>query len=134
MFKWTAEWDEYLIKTKHLSAKEIANHLGITPHAVYQRRSKLGIYFHKSKQNQVKNGQKVKWPPTIKRIRDFIMARDNQTCFYCGEKATQIDHLIPVVYGGLNTSTNLVASCAKCNNLKGTSCPDCPRFREKLNV
>lgn len=134
MSKWTPEWDQYLVDTQHLSAREIATHLGITPHAVYQRRSKLGIYFHQTKTVKVKPGMKVKWPPTMKRIRSFIMKRDNETCYYCGEKATQIDHLLPVVYGGLNVSSNLVASCARCNNLKGTSCPDCPRFREKINV
>jgi hypothetical protein len=41
---WTKEKDA-LISQKHRTAKELAAELGITPHAVYQRRSKLGVRF-----------------------------------------------------------------------------------------
>jgi len=135
MFRWTSEYDDFLFETKHLSAREIAEYLGITPHAVYNRRSKLGITFHKVlKPKPLRKGRKNNWPPSMRLIRDFIMSRDNYTCHYCGDPATQVDHKIPTVHGGLNIASNLVAACARCNNLKGTSCYECPKLREKLNV
>ena len=135
MFNWTPEYDDYLYHTRHLSAREIAEYLGITPHAVYNRRSKIGITFHKViKPKPIPKGRSIQWPPRIVLIKDFIMSRDNYKCHYCGEPATQIDHKIPVVHGGLNIATNLVAACARCNNLKGTSCYECPKLRELINV
>jgi hypothetical protein len=135
MFRWTSEHDDYLAITTHLSAKEIADYLGITPHAVYQRRSKIGVKFHKRLAKQpIPKGQTRKWPPSIKMVRDFIFSRDNFSCHYCGEPASQIDHKIPLSHGGNNVTTNLVASCARCNNLKGNACYECPRWRELINV
>ena len=135
MFRWTSEYDDYLMITKHLSAKEIAEQLGITPHAVYQRRSKIGVKFHRKLKDQpLPKGKARKWPPTIKMVRDFIFARDQYSCHYCGNLATQIDHKVPLSHGGTNVTSNLVASCAKCNNLKGNACYECPRWRELINV
>lgn len=42
-----------------------------------------------------------------------------QTCYYCNEFATCIDHIIPVSYGGSNELENLVLSCSLCNLLAG---------------
>jgi len=38
-----------------------------------------------------------------------------QNCYYCGEFATCIDHIVPVSYGGKNDFDNLVLSCSLCN-------------------
>lgn len=38
-----------------------------------------------------------------------------QTCYYCGEFATVIDHVIPFSYGGSDGIDNLVLSCSLCN-------------------
>jgi hypothetical protein len=135
MFRWTAEKDSFLALTRHLAAKEVADYLGISPHAVYQRRSKIGISFHKQKKKRpMPKGETRKWPPTLKMVRNFIMSRDHYVCHYCGDVATQVDHKIPVSHGGSNITTNLVASCAKCNNLKGNACYECPKWREQINV
>lgn len=40
-----------------------------------------------------------------------------QTCYYCGEFATCIDHIVPAAYGGSNNFDNLVLACAYCNAL-----------------
>ena len=48
-----------------------------------------------------------------------IFYRDNHKCGYCGKKATTLDHIKPVSKGGKNTWENLVAACARCNNIKG---------------
>lgn len=58
---------------------------------------------------------------TITTKRRFeILARDGHRCRYCGSAhELQIDHVVPVVAGGSNDPTNLVAACRICNNGKG---------------
>lgn len=51
------------------------------------------------------------------------------TCHYCGlrlstEKRTR-DHVIPLAAGGSHEAWNIVACCAKCNESKGCSWPEC---------
>jgi hypothetical protein len=43
------------------------------------------------------------------------------TCYYCGEPASCIDHIIPISYGGNNDIGNLVLSCSWCNLLAGST-------------
>ena len=45
-------------------------------------------------------------------IRKHILDRDDNRCQYCGQIATQVDHVIPVAKGGQDTEDNLLASCA----------------------
>jgi hypothetical protein len=56
------------------------------------------------------------WKAQRKRVLD----RDQHTCVYCGQEATQVDHIIPRVDGGSHDMDNLVAACARCNGLKGS--------------
>lgn len=54
----------------------------------------------------------------------FGLAPDNLLCSYCGEGATEWDHLRPPVLGGRPTGfpssiRNLVPACGKCNQSKG---------------
>ena len=48
-----------------------------------------------------------------------VLARDNHTCVYCGNKATTIDHVDPRADYGPHLWENVVAACAPCNNKKG---------------
>jgi hypothetical protein len=48
-----------------------------------------------------------------------VLKRDGYVCQYCGEDATQVDHVIPRSRGGGHELENLLACCAKCNSLKG---------------
>lgn len=50
-----------------------------------------------------------------KSVRNHVMNRDNLSCVYCGDLATDLDHVIPSSYGGKSTPENLVASCQWCN-------------------
>jgi 5-methylcytosine-specific restriction endonuclease McrA len=52
-------------------------------------------------------------------IRSRVLRRDQFICFYCGQEATTVDHVIPRRLGGLDSDDNLVASCSKCNLVKG---------------
>lgn len=42
-----------------------------------------------------------------------------EICFYCGEEATTVDHIVPRANGGTNTKSNLVPCCKLCNSTKG---------------
>lgn len=44
-----------------------------------------------------------------------IMSRDGWTCQYCGDHATEVDHIRPVAADGKDDDENLVASCTPCN-------------------
>jgi len=78
--------------------------------------------------------------PAVIRIRDYhenyasrvlpptrrnVLLRDGYECQYCGTNKGLItlDHVVPLVRGGGDTWTNLVAACAKCNNRKGHKRP-----------
>lgn len=66
-------------------------------------------------------------PPVIepwKSMRLRILERDNFACKYCGAKATQVDHVIPVSRNGTYDDENLVAVCQPCNFGKGTKLLD----------
>lgn len=52
------------------------------------------------------------------KLRSFIFRRSNGKCVYCGAKADEIDHVVPRVNGGTNSTYNLVASCRSCNEKK----------------
>lgn len=57
--------------------------------------------------------------------RQNIFKRDGFECQYCGTKRElTIDHVIPRAKGGLDTWTNLVTACKKCNAKKGNFTPE----------
>lgn len=55
-----------------------------------------------------------------------ILVRDKYICAYCGEKGTEVDHVIPKSHGkefsGI-TWENCVCSCSKCNREKANRTP-----------
>lgn len=53
-----------------------------------------------------------------KKIRIKVLNRDAYTCAYCGDIATEVDHVYPKSKGGEDTLDNLVAACRRCNILK----------------
>lgn len=52
-----------------------------------------------------------------KKLRAKILSMDN-TCYYCGQEATTIDHVVPVSKGGITSEDNCVPSCYRCNSGK----------------
>jgi 5-methylcytosine-specific restriction endonuclease McrA len=75
----------------------------------------------------IRLGFYVKVP--VKRImltRKNIIKRDGGRCQYCGKKRPQmtVDHVIPKIYGGVDTWENLVCACLECNNRKGHNTPE----------
>lgn len=57
--------------------------------------------------------------------KHHILFRDNNTCQYCGKKSDYLtlDHVYPKSRGGEYSWTNIVASCAKCNQKKADRTP-----------
>jgi 5-methylcytosine-specific restriction endonuclease McrA len=73
-----------------------------------------------------------------KKIRLKVLARDANTCVYCGDIGTEVDHVYPKSKGGEDTLDNLVAACRRCNIKKkdavflgSASTP--PAFREQIS-
>jgi hypothetical protein len=69
-------------------------------------------------------------PPTIEEIEEALtilgMDATDVRCAYCGDKATEWDHLRPLVTkrrptGYISEIANLVPACGKCNQSKGGS-------------
>lgn len=57
---------------------------------------------------------------TAEALMELFNTRD---CFYCGreldEVNRQIDHMIPLISGGIHSLLNIVMACAYCNQWKG---------------
>lgn len=64
---------------------------------------------------QLRKGSTREWRKTRARI-----LKASPTCAYCGEPATEIDHLVPVAKGGTDHLDNLVSACRSCNRSKGS--------------
>ena len=54
------------------------------------------------------------------KLRSYLFKKYNSRCVYCGNKAAEIEHIIPKSKGGTDSVHNLVIACRKCNELKGT--------------
>ncbi|MEZ5381826.1 MAG: HNH endonuclease [Microthrixaceae bacterium] len=62
--------------------------------------------------------------------RSSVLRRDGHRCAYrssspvCEQRATSVDHVIPRSRGGSDQTSNLVAACLPCNQLKGDRTPE----------
>ena len=98
----------------------------------------------KSDDNPIVSGYKQYVRPVIIRLlryirhytrqlranRNRIYKRDGYQCIYCGShRHLTLDHVIPKSRGGLNTWTNLVTSCQKCNLKKADRTPEEARMK-----
>ncbi len=54
----------------------------------------------------------------------LIWGRDEGMCIYCGNPATELDHIIPTKDGGISISSNLVCACHRCNIKKSRHLDD----------
>lgn len=66
---------------------------------------------------RLQDARLAKWE---RHIRPIILSRP---CAYCGDVATEIDHVIPLTRGGSAGMRNLAAACKRCNGEKGKQTP-----------
>jgi 5-methylcytosine-specific restriction endonuclease McrA len=53
--------------------------------------------------------------------RLLVLSRDAYTCYYCGQDANTVDHIVSIKSGGDPISLeNMVACCKRCNSSKGS--------------
>jgi len=53
--------------------------------------------------------------------RLVVLSRDGYTCYYCGQDANTVDHIVSIKAGGDPISLeNMVACCKRCNSSKGS--------------
>ena len=68
--------------------------------------------------------QRHRRPPCSRRA---VLARDRETCQYCGGQPGRaqltIDHVLPRSQGGATEWENVVAACAACNHRKANRTP-----------
>jgi 5-methylcytosine-specific restriction endonuclease McrA len=58
-------------------------------------------------------------------LRNQVYKADGYTCVYCGAEAQlSVDHVIPVVQGGVTSFENSVTACRSCNSRKGGKTPN----------
>jgi 5-methylcytosine-specific restriction endonuclease McrA len=61
---------------------------------------------------------RYKAKPGWKQKRRMTLRRDGSQCVICGNAAEQVDHLLPVRWGGADVLVNLQSVCARCHRLK----------------
>lgn len=49
--------------------------------------------------------------------RDAVFSKTGGACYYCGDFATALDHIVPHSFSRDNSERNLVAACAICNGI-----------------
>jgi 5-methylcytosine-specific restriction endonuclease McrA len=90
-----------------------------------------GGTFNVKKQTYKHNKIKKDLPPS-KALRDKVIDRDGEACFYCSKALQQdelsLDHVMPLSHGGKSVEENLVVCCKDCN-LKAGNHP----FSNKLH-
>jgi hypothetical protein len=64
-----------------------------------------------------------------KAFREYILKRDNYTCYFCGKYGDTIDHIVPRAKGGHTTPVNCVTACRECNQNKAAL--DLEEFMER---
>lgn len=63
------------------------------------------------------------------RNRIKALTDSGHLCGYCGDEATQADHIVPYAWGVDNSADNIVACCVVCNLIAGSKVFD--SFHEK---
>ena len=54
-------------------------------------------------------------------LRRATFATKGRLCWWCGQPATTVDHVLAVVLGVATELANLVPACARCNYSRGAS-------------
>lgn len=69
----------------------------------------------RSRSNWTRDTRRIQFSPAQTR---FILRRDRNVCYGCGQYGDQADHVIPIAEGGSNHTDNGRAICAQCHETK----------------
>ena len=58
--------------------------------------------------------------PEWRALRALFLAA-HPSCYFCGLRATEVDHIIPRSQGGSDAPSNLMALCKSCHARKGST-------------
>jgi 5-methylcytosine-specific restriction endonuclease McrA len=86
----------------------------IVDHAARARQKRRTILRQRDRGNARRRGYEFADEGTL----DFMELLLNDLCSYCGGPGGTLDHIVPVSAGGANHSSNLTASCRRCNDSK----------------
>jgi hypothetical protein len=86
-------------------------------------RSRKGIKLEKSRMNPFSDEMLTKYPNALKanngwlwrKRREIILKMHDDLCYYCGDLADTVDHIVDRQHGGTDQINNLVAACQECN-------------------
>ena len=54
-------------------------------------------------------------PRSGRQLRAGVLFRDTYTCVLCGAGASEVDHVVPLSYGGTDAVSNLRSLCGDCH-------------------
>lgn len=69
----------------------------------------------RSPSNWSRETRRIEFKPWQRR---FILRRDRNICYKCGEFGDQTDHVIPIAEGGQNHTDNGACICESCHAIK----------------
>jgi len=114
----------------------------IDKHPDYEKeRAKRRYAADPKKRNESAKRWEIKYPDKHKALRKkyykqrYALRKNGLTaqerkellktpCVYCGEPATEIDHILPISRGGNNIKENLAPACRSCNASKFSKTPE----------
>ena len=86
------------------------------------KRSRKGTQLKKIKMNPFSEELLLLWPSALRvnqrlwmKRRAIILKMHDYCCYYCGDYANTVDHIIDRHLGGTDQVSNLVAACGECN-------------------
>jgi hypothetical protein len=85
--------------------------------AAYHRAHRAGRANRKNARRARMAAQTDICGPVSQKVYEAVRA--SGPCVYCGQEATTVDHVRPLVKGGWEHESNLVPACAPCNFSKG---------------
>ena len=86
-------------------------------------RSRKGITLEKIQISPFSEEMLTKYPNALKanngrlwrQRRQIILKMHDHVCYYCGDLADTVDHIVDRQHGGTDQINNLVAACQECN-------------------
>lgn len=140
----TLEQKAYIKENATLGGNALAEALGVNRAYIYQYATDEGFSVKKNGKRLDPKEKRItrlkntcsSWPRNYRHYKKMLVERDGLRCHYCDTIMTyneaQVDHVLAKARGGTDSPTNLVLACARCNNIKGTTCYSCPEFRNAI--